>query len=207
MKNKPSFSDWLFRPFQYIAGAKALGFGLCIMLLLSIIGYLGNTHFNGTMGMQYAPLSRPTPYIVHAVHQVIALISMTVVFYIAARVTSKSSVRVIDIAGTMSLSQAPHILFGLVGLIPAFHLDFGNIDTANIAQIMATLKENIIMAGVVSIISVIIIVWSVILKYNAYSVSGNIKKGIAGVFTFAIALIVSEIISKTLIYIIVPHLY
>ncbi|NDV95650.1 hypothetical protein D0T84_12105 [Dysgonomonas sp. 521] len=206
MKSKSRIFAWLFQPFQFIAGGKALVFGLCIMLLLSIIGYLGNTHFNGVIGMQYAPLSHPTAYIVHIAYQVIALISMTAVFYITARVTSKSSVRVIDIAGTMSLSQIPHVLFGLIGLIPAVHLEIGNIDTANIAQVMAILKENIILMAAISVTSIIIIVWSIALKYNAYSVSGNIK-GIVGGVSFAIALIVSEIISKILIYIVVPFLH
>jgi hypothetical protein len=202
MKNKPSISGWLFKPFTYIAGAKALAFGLIVMLILSVIGYLGNTHFNGVIGMQYAPLSHVTPYVIHAAYQVIALISMTEIFYITARIVSKTSVRLIDVAGTMSLSQVPLILFGMMGLIPTVHLELGNIDTANIAQIMALLKENMIMICIVSIVSIVIIVWSIILKYNAYSVSGNIK-GITGGITFTIALVISEIVSKILIYTIV----
>jgi len=200
MKNKSTFSTWLFKPFQYIAGGKALILGLIVMLILSVIGYLGNTHFNGVIGMQYAPLLPITPYIIHAAYQIIAFVSMTVVFYITARIVSKTSVRLIDIAGTMSLSQVPHILFGLIGLIPAIHLEFNDI-----TRLMDTMKENVVTIIIVAVLSIIIIAWSIALKYNAYSVSGNIKGAIGGV-TFAIALIASEIISKILIYIIVPYL-
>lgn len=206
MKSNPRISDWLFKPFQFIAGTKALILGMAVMLLLSILGYIGNTHFNGVIGMQYVPTSTPTPYIVHAVYQVIALFSMTVVFYITARIVSKSSVRLIDIAGTMALSQVPHILFALIGLVMAVHLDLGNINTMNITEMMDILKENMLMLTAVGIFSVLIIAWSITLKYNAYSISGNIK-GVVGGISFTIALIISEILSKILIYIIVPHLY
>ena len=59
MKSKSSVASWLFKPFQYIAGTKALILGLIVMLLLSVLGYLGNTHFNGVIGMQYAPPNQP----------------------------------------------------------------------------------------------------------------------------------------------------
>lgn len=206
MKNNLKIADWLFKPFQFIAGLKALILGIIIMLLLSILGYIGNTHFNGVIGMQYASGSGSTPYIVHAAYQVIALFSMAITFYITARIISKSSVRLIDIAGTMALSQAPHILFGLIGLAPSVHPEFKNIDTTNVAEIMSFLQENIAMMAVVGITTIIILIWSITLKYNAYSVSANIK-GIIGGISFTIALIISEILSKILIYIIVPHLY
>lgn len=203
MKNKSRILTWCFQPFQFIAGSKALLAGILVMLLLSVLGYTGNTHFNGVIGMQFVPPSYSMPYIVHICYQAIALISMTLSFYITARIVSKSSVRLIDIAGTMSLSQFPHILFGLLGLIPAVHPDFGDINTTNMAELMSFLQSNIVMMVIIGIITVIILVWSVALKYNAYSVSGNIK-GIVGGVSFAVALIASEILSKILIYFIIP---
>lgn len=206
MKSKSSVASWLFKPFQYIAGTKALILGLIVMLLLSVLGYLGNTHFNGVIGMQYAPPNQPQHYAVHIVYQIITLISMTVIFYIAARIVSKSSVRIIDIAGTMSLSQAPHILFGLVGLIPAVHLDFGNINAVNTNEIFSILKDNIGILVIASLLSIVILAWSIVLKYNAYSVSGNIK-GVIGGISFTAALIISEILIKVLIFITIPYLH
>jgi hypothetical protein len=55
-----------------------------------------------------------------------------------------------------------------------------------------------VIAGVAT---TLIVIWSVVLKYNAYSVSANVK-GIVGAGSFIIGLIVAEILSKILIYII-----
>ena len=39
----------LFSPFVYIAGARAMGFGLLSILVAGLIGALGRTHFDGVL--------------------------------------------------------------------------------------------------------------------------------------------------------------
>lgn len=201
MRNR-SLTSWLFTPFRFIAGSKALVIGIVVLALLSILGYFGNVHFGGIIGPSIADSSSESPYILHACYQLSAWISMTLVFYITARLVSKTSVRLIDIAGTMAVSQAPFILVALFGLFPDVHLHIGDPNTVNIPEIMQVVKDNIGMIATISIISILVMVWSIILKYNAYSVSANIK-GVIGGVSFTIAIIICEILSRLINYIVI----
>ena len=66
---------------------------------------------------------------------------------------------------------------------------------------MALLKENAVMMTVAGLVTMLFAIWSIVLKYNAYSVSANIK-GVVGGISFTIALIVAEILSKIVLYIV-----
>lgn len=202
MKNN-TLSEWLFTPFKFIAGSKALIIGIVVLVLLSVLGYFGNIHFNGVIGFTIAADNYTSPYIVHAFYQVSAWLSMIVVFYITARIASRSSVRLVDIAGTMALSQIPFLLIALLSLVPAVHLNVGDVEAVNIPDLMQTVKDNIVMISLISIISILVTVWCIVLKYNAYSVSANIK-GINGGISFTIAIILSEILSRLINYIVLP---
>ncbi|MDH6308763.1 hypothetical protein M2451_001329 [Dysgonomonas sp. PFB1-18] len=199
MKNKSTIVIWLFRPFTYIAGVKALLAGIAVMALISILGYLSYTHFDGIIDIHLNCLSSPTPYIIHAFYQLSTLIILTAVFYITARVASKSETRLIDIAGTMALSQAPLIIAALLGFIPSFHVCIESLNT----DIITVLQANIIPVMISAVVFMIFSIWSIILKYNAYSVSANLK-GAKAWISFAVALLICEIISKIVLYQIVP---
>ncbi|MFV0418903.1 MAG: hypothetical protein ACK5KT_09260 [Dysgonomonas sp.] len=204
MKNN-TITSWLFTPFKYIAGLKALIVGLIVMLVLSILGYLSNTHFDGALDIHYGCLKTTTPYIIHITYQLIGWLCLTIVFYTTAQIVSKSSVRLIDIAGTMALSQAPLIFAALAGFIPSFHICLGDFDSQNITAMIDILKDNIITLGILSIVTIVLSIWSILLMYNAYSISANVK-GVIGISTFILALIIAEILSIISLYLTIPIL-
>lgn len=205
MNNKTLLS-WLFTPFKFIAGSKTLSIGIVVLILLSIFGYLGNVYFSGIIGPSIAAAGTKSPYMLHACYQLSAWISLTLVFYITTKIVSKTSVRLIDITGTMAVSQAPFIIIALLGIFPEFHLNIGDPNTVNIQEIMQTVKDNIGMITIVSIVSILVMVWSMVLKYNAYTVSGNIK-GVIGGISFAVAVIISEILSRLINYIVTTLIF
>lgn len=181
MKNKSTLVTWLFRPFTYIAGSKALVSGIIVLAILSVAGYLSNIHFDGIIDIHLGNPEASTPYIIHAFYQLSTWFILTIVFYITARIASKSETRLIDIAGTMALSQIPPLIFAaLAGFMPFLHFSMGDMNTMTMAAIMENLKENIIPLTVGTIIFMVFTIWSVILKYNAYSVSANLKGAVAG---------------------------
>lgn len=206
MNNKNSIVSWLFNPFKYIAGTKALVGGLMAMVIISALGYFSNTHFDGVLDIHYGCADVSTPYIIHALYQIIGWVSITLVFYITARIVTKSDIRFIDIAGTLAFSQIPLIFAALTGFLPNIHLCLDNLDTTSINDILLMLKDNIGMLLISGTICIVFIIWSIILKYKAYSTSANIK-GVVGGATFALALIISEIVSKLLMYFILPLFY
>lgn len=206
MNKENKIASWLFNPFKYIAGTKALIGGIIAMAIISVFGYLSNTHFDGVLDIHYGCATISTPYIIHAMYQIIGWVSITVVFYITARIATKSDIRFIDIAGTLAFSQIPLIFAALTGFLPGIHLCFDNLDAMNINDMLLMLKDNIGMLIISGTICILFIIWSIILKYKAYSTSANIK-GVVGGATFALALIISEVVSKLLMYFILPLFY
>lgn len=201
MKNKHTLKDWLINPFRYIAGEKALIIGLAVLLLISVLSYYGNVNFGGALGGSIAEKNFRMDYKYHLLHQIVIWICMTIVFYIVARIVSKSSVRLIDIAGTLAMAQAPFILFAALGLIPSAHIELGNPAETDLQTINNVLKDNIVMLSIIGLAGIIIMVWSAVLKYKAFSTSANIKGGI-GIASFFVGLIICEILSQVCNYLI-----
>lgn len=201
MKSKSSGFTFLMNPFHLIAGGKAFLIGLGTLLLLSWLGYLSGTHFDGVLDIHYGCLTASSPYIVHLFYQLCAWGIMTALLYFAAWVMSASSVRLIDIAGTSALARIPLILAALTGFIPEVHICPE--DSDSLTAIMSILKDNIAWISLTGIICILVSVWYIVLLYNAFSVSGNMK-GPKGILTFIVALLIGEVISKILIYILVP---
>lgn len=206
MKNLKEMNTWLFNPFKYVAGSKALIIGLIIILIVSALGYFTNTHFDGVLDIHYGCDNTPSPYMVHLCYQLVNWASMIIVFYATARIFSKSSPRLIDISGTLALSQAPLVFAAIIGFYPDIHLCFGNLDTSSVNDLLFVIKENIVMLTIAGLACTLFVIWSIILKYKAYSVSANIK-GVIGGVSFGVALIVSEIVSKIILFLIIPFLH
>jgi len=204
MKNN-SILTWLFRPFTFIAGAKALISGIVILTLISVLGYYSNMHFDGIIDIHLGEQNTLTPYIIHAFYQFSTWLILTIVFYVTARICSRSETRLVDIAGTMALSQAPLIFAALAGFLPFFHFSLGDMNTMTMGAMMDTIKENIIPLMFGAVVFMVFSIWSIILKYNAYSISANLK-GAKAWISFGLALFACEVISKILIYLISPLL-
>lgn len=204
MKDKATV-DWLFRPFRFIAGTKAMILGIITIAVVSVLGYLSTTYFDGIIDIHTGCLDTGYPYIVHAFFQLTTWILLTVVFYITARIVTNTSVRFIDIAGTMALSQAPLLFAALVGFIPALHPCLGDLNTTSLGEMLEVVRLNIIPLLISGVLFFVFSVWSILLKYNAHSVSANVK-GAKGIISFIIGLLICEILSKVLIYFIVPIL-
>lgn len=195
MKNDSTWVKWLFRPFTFIAGTKALILGLIVMALLSILGYVSGTHFDGAIDIHYGPtVGSGLPYIVHAFYQAGGWLLLTVVFYVTARIVSKSSVRLIDMAGTLALSQTPLLLAALWGFAPIAHIDLGNAGALQLDELQKILLDSIHIIWLNAVVVIIPAVWTLILKYNAFSVSSNLK-GYKGITVYCIALLIAEILS------------
>lgn len=143
-KTNPLFWKYLFNPFYYIAGNKALLLGLMVLILLSVISSLTNTYFSGALGAQFGSSAQLTPLKIHVWYVFSGWVIFTVITYLLAKLFSKSAIRVVDFAGTLALSKTPLLIFALLGFIPATHL---NIDVQsgiiNISQIISEFNANI----------------------------------------------------------------
>jgi hypothetical protein len=186
-------TTYLFNPFKYIAGWKALALGWAIMLITACIAWYGKTHFNGVIDAHYGLAA---PFRIYVFDAAIAWALAVACFYAAALIFSGSSVRLIDMAGTMALARAPMIFVALLFLAmpPANHL-------------LRAKNSYDIGAGplLLSVAAVVFIVWLVALMYRAFTVSANLK-GSRAAWIFFVTLAIAEVLSQFIFFPLYRHL-
>lgn len=171
---------WLFKPFTYVAGLKALLLGFLFMLATLIISFYSKTHFDGAID---AHVGMKAPLSIFAFEQLIAWGSMVLTSAVIAFFVARSSFRLIDIAGTMALSRAPMLLVAIIGFSPVLHIT--NPQEINIA----------VMA--VAILMLVPVIWTIALMLHAFKTCTNLK-GTKANLSFIAALLLAEIISISL---------
>lgn len=171
---------WLFNPFTYIAGSRALAIGLAIMLATLPIAFYSKTHFDGAID---AHIGAETPFLWYVIEQLLAWGSLVLAFFLAALILSKSKFRLIDIAGTVALARAPMLLVAIAGFLPGFqNAKPGQPD----ALLLISALVILLPAG-----------WMIALLYNAFTTSANIK-GTKAIGGFVTAIILAEILAITI---------
>jgi len=182
MNNSKSvnLSKWLFNPFIYVAGEKALFIGLAAMLAASVVSYFSKTHFDGAIDIHFGASGK---YLWFLGEQLIAWLSVVAVFYPLGLIFSKSRIRLIDVAGTLAMARVVTLPVALMGFLPIYPVSLDN-------------PVKLMLSVILTIIPAI---WMIALMFNAFSISTNIKQGKA-VACFIGGLLVAEILSKTLIF-------
>jgi len=186
---------WLYNPFEYVAGWKALLTGLAGMAAATYVGTLNHTHFDGVLdvhtGMQ-------TKAALHYLESLVSWLFPALLFYIAGRIFSSSAIRAVDVFGTMALARLPLMLTVFVGFIPAMQ-EMASLEVSSVKEATARLMELLPWLLPAILLLVVAEIWTVTLLYHAYRVSCNVK-GQRGVVSFVAVLLLAEIFSKVSIY-------
>jgi hypothetical protein len=189
----------LFNPFEEIAGSKALFYGLLAMMITGFTGYFSHTHFPDVLSIKIIPEYMPLMYFF--VQQLLIWLIPSLIFYGFAFWGSSSSVRLVDVLGTMALARFPYIFAALLGF-PGSMKRFGDYIIALVMEkdMTATISTfDIVMAIILMFVMILLTVWLVALMYNAFRVSSNLKGGkavgmfIAGLFISIIVTIIVNI--------------
>src|SRR5436190_5111716 len=104
---------WLFNPFVYIAGSRALLTGLLAMMATAVAGYYSHAHFDGVIDLHNGRIS---PFTTHILELLIDWICITLLLYLGGVLFSGSRIRFIDVAGTLALSRWVLLFPALIGL-------------------------------------------------------------------------------------------
>lgn len=191
-------TTWLFNPFVYIAGAQALGLGLAAILAAGLIGSISNTHFDGVLDT-HTGMSAPIWFFLAA--GFIDWLCLAIVLLVFGKIISKTAFRTIDLCGTQALARWPMLFVSLVTLLPAVQR-FGNelvVQMTNPGTHIAFNSADAVIFFASTALLLVLICWEVYLMYKSYSVSCNVKGGIA-IGTFIAGLLLAEILSKIAIY-------
>jgi hypothetical protein len=195
MKNNMTIGNYLFQPFRFFAGKESLLAGLFVLVALTLLSYRSSTFLDGVLDVHYECLDHPASLLTSAVYVFVSWAITVLVFFITAKILSKSSIRLIDMAGTMAVAKSPLLVAVLIGFIPSMHLCLDVINGMDVEAIMVIFQENLLWLSIGGFVCVLLAVWSIFLMYNAYAVSGNLK-GTKGIVSFIVSLLIAEIISK-----------
>lgn len=192
------FKKTALNPFEKIAGFKALYLGLAAIILTGITGYFANVNFDGVIDMHF--LEKELSIASHIIEGFINWLSLSIVLLIAGFIFSKTKFRVIDLFGTQALARWPMLILAILALVTPHkavtqYLMWKYLGTG---EEVAPGTAEIILFILFIIVSIVVIIWTIILMYRAFSISCNIK-GTNGVISFIGALILAEIGSKILI--------
>jgi len=186
----------IYNPFERTGSYTALVFGLLIILITSLLAAKSLLHFDGILDMHFGGES---PVWIFIVQNLINLLVITVVFYLAGIFISPSSVRLIDVLGFQALARIPMFFPALIAL-------FLNITKYNEFLISAILHDHCdtfltitdwMLIVILSLVVLISIIWMIALMFNAYCISLNLK-GSKAVISFIITIIIAEIITKSI---------
>ena len=173
------------------------------MLATTVVSYSSHIHFPDPISVKVAI---GLPLWVYLVQNLANWLVVSVLFYIAALVLSKSSVRAIDIFGTQALARAPYLIAsftGFTGVLETFgkFLLWITTNTGNPVEITGA---QILFAVLLLILTMVLTVWLVALMFNAFKVSSNLK-GAKLIVSFIVILLISIGIMLKITFMIVPH--
>jgi len=196
MKNK---WKWVYNPFEKVAGWKAFGIGLIILCITTVIGYFGNMVFYGISIKTVSSVTWGSAFFLQA----LGLVAIVIVMWITALLFAKHT-RFQDILGTVTLAKYPLLPAAIVLLLFSSRMTelTQKIMSVNIYEIMNVITiSDYVFLLLFSIILLPILVWEIVLLFNAFRVSTNLK-GVKCVLLFIAILFISEIITNVVISII-----
>lgn len=174
-------SKWLFNPFIYIAGQKALLIGLAAITLTGFAAYYSLTHFDGVLDVHIGAHTNAAYY---AIEPLVDWACLSAVFYIASVVFSGSRTRWIDVIGTMAFSRLPMLIAAVLAFAQPANISINNFPPAAIGIAIGLL---------------LCAIWMITLMYNGLTVSANLKAPKA-IPVFIGGLLLAEVLSKLLLH-------
>lgn len=196
-------SSFLVNPFDKVAGAKALLIGLILYVSAVVIGYYQHILYYGVLSVKV--VNSEIPFIRTLSLSLISVLVFALLLYIAGKLTSKSSVRLIDVIGTITLAKTPLMVISLLSCIPVFTDAMIKVIHTLLfpTLISTTLVTDYIWFGLFIFIIIIVEIWVIILSYKGFSISCNVK-GAKSIVSFIITVITTEFICIALAYMLIP---
>lgn len=172
-------NNYIYNPFNRIAGFQSLLIGLAGFLITTYLAYLTGTHFIGFRKIVFA---RDSAYWVFLAENLSSWLFASIFFFILGFVLSRSKIRIIDVFGTVLFARIPLIAAPLIRLMPFFY-SFG-----------FQSWQMYFIEGVYYLS----LIWTIVLLYNAYKVSCNLKHERL-IISFMINLVLSEVSTELVI--------
>jgi hypothetical protein len=196
---------WLFKPFDRLAGAPALGLGLLIIAITALLAWRAGLHTDGVLDLHFGP---SVALWVVLVQGLINWLCLSAMLLVAGMWLSTGRFRLIDLVGVQALARWPIILAVGWSAVPAV----GSSIEARTVSLMAAMPDqpgeviapveylfDAMWLMLLSMPILVAIIWMVWLMYYGYRLVTNLS-GHRAVLSFIAALVIAEILSKLLIH-------
>lgn len=185
----------LLNPFKKLAGLKALFLGILLIIILSVFGSYLKVYFDGALGF-IAPVGLKVPvkpnFLLLLYQNVIACLSVSLVFLAAALLFKQKNIRVIDFFGTVALARFP-LLISLFAVYLEMFLDPEFSDTTNQGIQLHFRLDGILF----NFIIFACLAWQILTYFFAYQESSGLT-GKKLLISFIILLMISDSIAMPL---------
>lgn len=193
---------WIFNPFKQIAGAKALLLGISGILLAGILCYMSGTHFDGVLDIHFSDSGNIYWFLAEGF---IDLACIVAVFSLLGLLIAGLRFRFIDLLGTLSIARLPYFIVPLFAMLfsPQKITDYILYTLLNRGTPVTIGTWDIMSFIIIMLITLLVMIWSVALMYNAFRICMNIK-GPKIVLSFIGGLILAEIFAKIIFMLFFP---
>ena len=191
----------LFNPFEQFSERSLILFGTATTLLLSMTGAFFNARFDGVIDLHF---SRPTFFINTLTDNAVNIVLLSLALFTLGKLRN-SKTRLIDIFTASLIARIPYYL------LPFFNWNDRILNESNkIMEQFMTIQPGavpqfeaaqMLTLLVIAIVSILFLVWFIFLLYQGYKVATN-AKGAVEVVLFGITLLLAEIASKIIFYLI-----
>ncbi|MDL2265745.1 YIP1 family protein [Parabacteroides sp. OttesenSCG-928-G07] len=188
---KTNWGILFFRPFEKIAGRRALFWGILGLLVSILLSFWSGYHYHGLLHYGAAPNDALWVYVVE--HLVIWLVP-ALLFLLGGLMLSKSKVRALDVMGTTVFALLPMLGMNLFNFLPPMQkllvMDVADLVNPESAPPMTDL--------LVMLLGTVFTVWMLIWLFNALKVSCNLK-GTKLVLWYIFAVVAGDVVCRFII--------
>ncbi|MDV6169922.1 YIP1 family protein [Flavobacterium sp. DG1-102-2] len=184
----------LFNPFEKYDGRPILVLGLLATVIGSALGYAFNARFDGVLDMHFVDSAN---YVEPFTDNVFNIAALFAALYIAGYMINKKT-RPIDILGTVMLARLP-FYFDTLTNINGYMNEFGKKILEAGPNLQNLDPVDLWLPALLGLLTLPLLIWYIALLYNGFKTATNLKTT-QHKWSFALALIAAEILSKITFY-------
>ncbi|HJC26888.1 hypothetical protein [uncultured Alistipes sp.] len=173
-------------PFNYYSGERTFAVGVVGLFAAALVNHLGGETTRGIVSSGYGDLS-----FIQALCQILAAwIILSTLLYLAARLLSKSKIRMIDLYGNQLLARIALFPVLLLGALSPLRSAALQLTKTSPEELAAHFPIGLIAFGFTALIC---LVWFFLWSYRGYAVAANLK-GWKAVVSYMVCYLLAEII-------------
>lgn len=172
-------------PFNYYSGERTFAVGVVGLFAAALVNRLGGETSRGIVSSGYGELS-----FLQALCQILAAwLILSTLLYIAARMLSKSRIRMVDLYGNQLLARIALLPVLLLGALSSLRTAALQLAETAPEELAAHLPVGLIAFGFAALIC---LVWFFLWSYRGYAVAANLK-GWKAVVSYILCYLLAEV--------------